>query len=120
MARRPSTPPPSFLGQSRVASSSSVSSNISEACRADTSRPDLADYTTPLEAQDRGHNRRTEARTGDAALPRGDRAVSVNTGSDGIKDITTPLTEADVQALNAGDRVRIPGVLTTARDAAHG
>jgi fumarate hydratase subunit beta len=46
--------------------------------------------------------------------------VSVTTGADGIKDITTPLTDADVRSLKAGDRVRISGVLYTARDAAHG
>ena len=46
--------------------------------------------------------------------------MSVATGADGIKDITTPLTDADVRSLKAGDRVRIWGVLYTARDAAHG
>ena len=46
--------------------------------------------------------------------------MSVTAGSDGIKDITTPLTDADVQSLKAGDRVRISGVIYTARDAAHG
>jgi fumarate hydratase subunit beta len=45
--------------------------------------------------------------------------VSVRSGADGIKDITTPLTDADVESLKAGDRVRITGVLYTARDAAH-
>ncbi len=40
--------------------------------------------------------------------------------ADGIKDITTPLSDADVESLKAGDRVRITGVLYTARDAAHG
>jgi len=45
--------------------------------------------------------------------------VSVTTASDGIKDITTPLTDADVEALKAGDRVRISGVIYTGRDAAH-
>src|SRR5437762_9643729 len=44
----------------------------------------------------------------------------IHTGADGVKDITTPLTDADVEALKAGDRVRITGVLYTARDAAHG
>src|SRR3989442_2866313 len=43
----------------------------------------------------------------------------VKIGADGIKDITTPLSDADVEALKAGDRVRITGVLYTARDAAH-
>ena len=46
--------------------------------------------------------------------------MSVKTASDGIKDITTPLTDADVVSLKAGDRVRITGVIYTARDAAHG
>jgi fumarate hydratase subunit beta len=46
--------------------------------------------------------------------------VSVSIGSDGVKDITTPLTDADVEALKAGDRVRIHGVIYTGRDAAHG
>ena len=36
------------------------------------------------------------------------------------KDVRTPLSDADVQALKAGDRVRISGVIYTARDAAHG
>ena len=46
--------------------------------------------------------------------------MSVNIASDGIKDISTPLSDADVESLKAGDRVRITGVLYTARDAAHG
>src|SRR5881296_4269650 len=46
--------------------------------------------------------------------------MSVTTAADGIKDVTTPLSDADVQALKAGDRVRISGVIYTARDAAHG
>ncbi|HLF72157.1 MAG TPA: FumA C-terminus/TtdB family hydratase beta subunit [Dehalococcoidia bacterium] len=33
--------------------------------------------------------------------------------------ITTPLTEADVTQLKIGDHVRVPGVIYTARDAAH-
>ena len=41
-------------------------------------------------------------------------------GADGIKEIIPPLSDADVEALAAGDRVRITGVLYTARDAAHG
>jgi fumarate hydratase subunit beta len=45
--------------------------------------------------------------------------VSVSTGADGIKDITPPLSDADAEALKAGDRVRITGVMYTARDAAH-
>jgi fumarate hydratase subunit beta len=46
--------------------------------------------------------------------------MSVTTASDGIKDISTPLTDEDIAALKAGDRVRITGVIYTARDAAHG
>jgi fumarate hydratase subunit beta len=46
--------------------------------------------------------------------------VSVRTAADGIKDITPPLTDDDVLSLKAGDRVRITGVVYTARDAAHG
>jgi fumarate hydratase subunit beta len=46
--------------------------------------------------------------------------VSVSTGADGIKDLRTPLTDADIQSLKSGDRVRITGVIYTARDAAHG
>jgi len=46
--------------------------------------------------------------------------MSVTVGLDGIKEIRTPLSDADVEALQAGDRVRISGVLYTARDAAHG
>jgi fumarate hydratase subunit beta len=45
--------------------------------------------------------------------------MSVTTAADGIKDITTPLSDADVVALKAGDRVRITGVIYTGRDAAH-
>ena len=44
----------------------------------------------------------------------------VKTAADGVKEITTPLSDADVESLRAGDRVRISGVLYTARDAAHG
>jgi fumarate hydratase subunit beta len=46
--------------------------------------------------------------------------VSVSTGADGITDIRTPLTDADIESLKSGDRVRITGVIYTARDAAHG
>ena len=46
--------------------------------------------------------------------------MSVSAGADGIKDVRTPLSDADVQSLRAGDRVRISGVIYTARDAAHG
>ena len=45
--------------------------------------------------------------------------MSVTTAADGIKDVTTPLSDADVLELKAGDRVRISGVIYTARDAAH-
>jgi fumarate hydratase subunit beta len=44
----------------------------------------------------------------------------IKTAADGIKEIGTPLTDADVESLKAGDRVRITGVIYTARDAAHG
>lgn len=44
----------------------------------------------------------------------------ITTGADGIKDVTPPLSDADAESLRAGDRVRITGVLYTARDAAHG
>ena len=44
----------------------------------------------------------------------------VTTASDGIKEVRTPLSDADVESLKAGDRVRITGVIYTARDAAHG
>ena len=46
--------------------------------------------------------------------------MSVTTATDGIKEVTTPLSDADIQSLGAGDRVRISGVIYTARDAAHG
>jgi fumarate hydratase subunit beta len=46
--------------------------------------------------------------------------MSVARGADGIGDVRTPLSDADVEALKAGDRVRITGVIYTARDAAHG
>jgi fumarate hydratase subunit beta len=45
--------------------------------------------------------------------------MPVTTAADGIKDVTTPLSDADVEALKAGDRVRLHGVIYTARDAAH-
>lgn len=48
----------------------------------------------------------------------GDALIAI--GADGIKDVTPPLTDADAESLKAGDRVRITGVLYTARDAAHG
>jgi fumarate hydratase subunit beta len=43
----------------------------------------------------------------------------VEIGADGIKEVSTPLSDADVASLQAGDRVRITGVIYTARDAAH-
>lgn len=46
--------------------------------------------------------------------------MSVTTAADGIKEIITPLSDEDVVSLKAGDRVRISGVMYTARDAAHG
>jgi fumarate hydratase subunit beta len=46
--------------------------------------------------------------------------MSVALAGDGIKELTTPLSDADVASLKAGDRVRITGVMYTARDAAHG
>jgi fumarate hydratase subunit beta len=46
--------------------------------------------------------------------------MSVTTATDGIKDVSTPLSDADVASLKAGDRIRITGVMYTARDAAHG
>ncbi len=46
--------------------------------------------------------------------------MSVTTAADGIKDVRTPLSDADAESLKAGDRVRISGVIYTARDAAHG
>lgn len=44
----------------------------------------------------------------------------ISTALDGFKEVTPPLSDADVESLKAGDRVRITGVLYTARDAAHG
>ena len=44
----------------------------------------------------------------------------ISTALDGFKEIKPPLSDADVESLKAGDRVRITGVLYTARDAAHG
>ncbi len=46
--------------------------------------------------------------------------MSVTSAADGIVDVRTPLSDADVEALKSGDRVRITGVIYTARDAAHG
>ena len=64
---------------------------------------------------------------GDAPQPDAQRhrgrhllTMSVTTAADGIKEVTTPLSDADVESLKTGDRVRISGVIYTARDAAHG
>src|SRR2546426_1713719 len=54
------------------------------------------------------------------APPQRGHAVSVTTAADGVTEVGTPLADADVQLLKAGDRVRISGVIYTARDAAHG
>ena len=43
----------------------------------------------------------------------------VKTAPDGIKEVVPPLSDADVEALRSGDRVRITGVIYTGRDAAH-
>src|SRR4030095_17113654 len=58
----------------------------------------------------------------DAQRHRGRRRLTmgVTTATDGLKDVTTPLSDADVVSLKTGDRVRISGVIYTARDAAHG
>jgi len=45
--------------------------------------------------------------------------VRVTVGADGVKEISPPLSDTDVESLKAGDRVRLTGVLYTARDAAH-
>jgi fumarate hydratase subunit beta len=45
--------------------------------------------------------------------------MSVTSAADGIKDVTTPLSDADIESLKAGDRVRLHGVIYTGRDAAH-
>lgn len=39
--------------------------------------------------------------------------------ADGIKEVSAPLSDADIESLDAGDRVRITGVVYTGRDAAH-
>lgn len=46
--------------------------------------------------------------------------MSVTLRPDGIKEVIPPLSDADVESLTAGDRVRITGTIYTARDAAHG
>ena len=38
--------------------------------------------------------------------------MSVTSAADGIKDVTTPLSDADVESLKSGDRVRISDVLS--------
>jgi len=43
----------------------------------------------------------------------------IKLAADGIKEVTTPLSDADVESLKSGDRVRLTGVLYTGRDAAH-
>lgn len=43
----------------------------------------------------------------------------IKAAGEGIKEVVTPLGDEDVEALRAGDRVRISGVIYTARDAAH-
>lgn len=43
----------------------------------------------------------------------------ITTASDGVKELTPPLDDAQAGSLRAGDRVRITGVIYTARDAAH-
>ena len=45
--------------------------------------------------------------------------MSITTAADGIKEVRPPLSDADAESLKAGDRVRITGVMYTARDAAH-
>ena len=43
----------------------------------------------------------------------------ITTAADGVKEVSPPLSDADIGSLKAGDRVRVTGVLYTARDAAH-
>ena len=43
----------------------------------------------------------------------------ITTAPDGFTEVRPPLSDDDVESLKAGDRVRITGVLYTARDAAH-
>ena len=43
----------------------------------------------------------------------------IKLAADGIKEVIPPLSDADVESLKSGDRVRITGVLYTGRDAAH-
>jgi hypothetical protein len=44
----------------------------------------------------------------------------ITTAADGFKEVRPPLSDADIESLKSGDRVRITGVIYTARDAAHG
>ena len=44
----------------------------------------------------------------------------IRPAADGIMEVTPPLDDAEAASLRAGDRVRITGVIYTARDAAHG
>ena len=46
-------------------------------------------------------------------------ATVITIASDGFTEVRPPLSDDDVESLKAGDRVRITGVLYTARDAAH-
>src|SRR6202158_1877584 len=43
----------------------------------------------------------------------------ISIGADGIRHTPPPLSDGDAELLKAGDRVRITGVMYTARDAAH-
>jgi fumarate hydratase subunit beta len=43
----------------------------------------------------------------------------IRVAADGIKEVSAPLSDADIESLDAGDRVRITGVVYTGRDAAH-
>jgi fumarate hydratase subunit beta len=44
----------------------------------------------------------------------------ITVAADGVKEVHPPLSDAEVESLRAGDRVRITGTIYTARDAAHG
>ena len=44
----------------------------------------------------------------------------IRAAADGITELAPPLSDAEVDVLRAGERVRITGVVYTARDAAHG
>jgi fumarate hydratase subunit beta len=79
-----------------------------------------------LRRQSRRSKRNTywEAGEGEGrAVQRGERdrgTALIATAEDGIKEVSPPLTDADIESLVAGHRVRISGVIYTARDAAHG